>query len=34
MEYGVTIETKLDEKNRSLGNKGQKGLQVRNLSYS
>ena len=34
MEYGVRIETKLDEKNRLLGNKGQKGLQVRNSSYS
>ena len=34
MEYGVRIETKLDEKNRLLGNKGQKGLQVRNLSYN
>ena len=34
MEYGVRIETKLYEKNRLLGNKGQKGLQVRNLSYS
>ena len=31
MEYGVRIETKLDEKNRLLGNKGQKGLQIRNL---
>ena len=28
MEYGVRIETKLDEKNRLLGNKGQK--EVRN----
>ena len=34
MEYGVRIETELDEKNRLLGNKGQKGLQVRNSSYS
>ena len=33
MEYGVRIETKLDEKNRLLGNKGQKGLQIRNSSY-
>ena len=33
MEYGVRIERKLDEKNRLLGNKGQKGLQIRNLSY-
>ena len=32
-EYGVRIETKLNEKNRSLGNKGQKGLQIRNSSY-
>ena len=32
-EYGDRIETKLDEKNRLLGNKGQKGLQIRNLSY-
>ena len=34
MEYGVRIKTKLDEKNRLLGNKGQKGFQVRNSSYS
>ena len=34
MEYGARIETKLDEKNRLLGNKRQKGLQVRNSSYS
>ena len=34
MEYGVRKGTKLDEKNRLLGNKGPKGLQVRNLSYS
>ena len=34
MEYGVRIETKLDEKNRLLGNKGQKGFQVRNSSNS
>ena len=34
MEYGVEIETKLDKKNRWLGNNGQKGLQVRNLSHS
>ena len=33
MEYGVRIETKLDEKNRLLGNKGQKELQIRNSSY-
>ena len=33
MEYGVRIETKLDEKNRLLGNKGQKRLQIRNSSY-
>ena len=33
MEYGVKIETKLNEKTRLLGNKGQKGLQIRNLSY-
>ena len=33
MEYGVRIETKLDEKNRLLENKGQKELQIRNLSY-
>ena len=33
MEYGVRIETKLNEKNRLLGNKGQKGLQIRNSSY-
>ena len=33
MNYGVRIETKLDKKNRLLGNKGQKGLQIRNLSY-
>ena len=33
MEYGVRIETKLDE-NRLLGNKGKKGLQVRNSSYN
>ena len=32
-EYGVRIETKLDERNRLLGNKGQKGLQIRNSSY-
>ena len=32
-EYGVKRETKLDEKNRSLENKGQKGLQIRNSSY-
>ena len=34
MEYGVRIKVKLDEKNRLLGNKGQKGIQVRNLSRS
>ena len=34
MEHGVRIETKLDEKNRLLGKKGQKGLQIRNSSYS
>ena len=34
MEYGVRIETKLDQKNRLLGNKEQKGFQVRNSSYS
>ena len=34
MEYGVRIKTKLDEKNRLLGNKGQKGFQVRNSSCS
>ena len=34
MEYRVRIKTKLDEKNRLLGNKGQKGFQVRNSSYS
>ena len=34
MEYGVRIETKLDEKNRLVGIKGHKGLQVRNSSYS
>ena len=32
-EYGVKRGTKLDEKNRLLGNKGQKGLQIRNSSY-
>ena len=32
-EYGVKIETKLDEKNRLWGNKRQRGLQIRNLSY-
>ena len=34
MEYGVRIETKLDEKNRLLGNKRSKGLQVRNSSFT
>ena len=34
MEYGVRKGTKLDEKSRLLGNKGPKGLQVRNSSYS
>ena len=34
MEYGVKIETKLDKRNRLLGNKGQKGLQVRISSQS
>ena len=34
MEHGVRIKTKLDEKNRLLGNKGQEGFQVRNLPYS
>ena len=34
MKHGVRIKTKLDEKNRLLGNKGQKGFQVRNSSYS
>ena len=34
IEYGITIETKLDKKNRLLGNKGQKGFQVRNSSHS
>ena len=29
MGYGVRIETKLGDKNRLLGNKGQKGFQVR-----
>ena len=33
MEYGVKIETKLDEKSRLLENKGQKELQIRNSSY-
>ena len=33
MEYGVRIETKLDEKSRLLENKGQKELQIRNSSY-
>ena len=33
MEYGVRIATKLDKKNRLLGNKGQKELQIRNSSY-
>ena len=33
MEYGVRIEAKLNGKNRLLGNKGQKGLQIRNSSY-
>ena len=32
MEYGVRIKTKLDERNRLLRNKGQKGFQVRNSS--
>ena len=32
-EYRVQIETKLDEKNKLLGDKGQKGLQIRHLSY-
>ena len=32
MEYGVRVETKLDE-NKLLGNEGQKGLQIRNSSY-
>ena len=32
-EYGVKRETKLNEKNRLLENKGQKGLQIRNSSY-
>ena len=32
-EYGVKRETKFDEKNRLLENKGQKGLQIRNSSY-
>ena len=31
--YEVKRETKLDEKNRLLENKGQKGLQIRNSSY-
>ena len=34
MEHGVRIKKKLDEKNRLLGNKGQKGFRVRNLPYS
>ena len=33
MDHWVKIETKLKGKNRLLGNKGQKGLQIRNLSY-
>ena len=33
MEYGARIVTKVDEKNSLLGNKVQKGLQIRNLSY-
>ena len=33
MDHGVKIETKLKGKNRLLGNKGQKGLQIRNSSY-
>ena len=33
MEYRVRIEIMLDGKNRLLGNKGQKELQIRNLSY-
>ena len=33
MEYGVKIETKLNEKTRLLRNKGQKELQIRNSSY-
>ena len=28
MEYGVRIKTKLDEKNRLLGNKGKKGFKL------
>ena len=28
MEYGVQIETKLNEKNRLLGNKGQKDCKL------
>ena len=34
MGYGIRIETKLDKKNRLLGNKGQKEFQVMNLSHS
>ena len=34
MGYGIRIETNLDEKNRFLGNKGQGGFQVMNLSHS
>ena len=34
MGYGIRIKTKLDEKNRLLGNKGQKGFQIRNSSLS
>ena len=32
-EYRVRIETKLDKKNKLLGDKGQQGLQIRNSSY-
>ena len=32
-EYRVNSETKLDEKNKLLGDKGQKGLQIKNMSY-
>ena len=34
MGYGIRIETRLDKKNRLLGNKGQKGFQVMNLAHS
>ena len=34
MGYGIRVETKLDEKGRSLENEGQKGFQAKNSSHS